>query len=1019
MRGPALEHRLVRRDRHVVEVVVHPHRVVAQLLGQHAPPAPPWPTWPAGRRCRPAPSSIPAGRTRRRSWRDPSSRHRSPPTVRAPSRGPGQPRSRSPRSHRERASRRVGVRGHAAVRSWAGAHAITSRRRPRRLGVLAMALLSPPRRPPPRAPAPTPATGAPPAPRHRRPTPVGTAPGGDRPPATIAWTSLRRDAAVRHPDRAPRLVPPRRHRSTSPSSAARPRGHRIGSLFVNPGGPGGSGIDSWSPTAFGPREGLNRRFDIVSWDPRGVGRSTAVTCGDSAGAVPGRSTRPRHGRRAAGARRRPPRPSPTTARPRGGRCSTTWAPSSRPRPRGHLRQALGDRAHLRGLLVRHLHRPAVRRALPRPGPGHGARRCRRPRARTSSSSWPARPPPSTAVLATVAGRLRRRTSSCPVADPAATYDRVRPRRSRPHRCGPSGYGSVGRRATLATAPSWPLRPEPGGPRAHRRWPSARAGDGTGLSELATSTTTPCPATAPTPRSPAPTSPHPQGSQAYAGHGRPARGPVTPLRRIGGQRDAPVRLWPAPTTGTRYQPSDPGAPPILVIGNTGDSATPYAQAEAVAGWLSDAVLVTYDGRGHTAGGRSSCVDDSSVATWSTSRSPPRARCARAPRFRPVPTRPPRIGIRRGAPSWVSSTRSVCPTGTPARSCPSAHQGKPMEFNLADVNEAVAAAVPDREAIAWGDRRITYAQLAERTRRLANHLLDEGFEVPGRARPSSLGHQSGPGPPGPLPAQRQRVPRGHARRLQGPGGAVQRQLPLRGRGAPLPAGRLRGPRRRLPLDVRPDPRRGPRRPAQPRHAAPGARRLGPRPAATARSGTRTPWPPPRPSHRRAPTACTRRPTTSTSSTPAAPPACPRACCGARPTSSWPPSAGATSPPATSGPTSRRWLENARNGGARLMPAPPFMHGAAHWIAFNALNGGNTVVIPRQPRAPRPGRRLRPSRPTSSVNILLIVGDAFGRPLADELDRHDYDLSSLLAARQRGRRPQRPAQAAAPRAAAQRSS
>ena len=29
---------------------------------------------------------------------------------------------------------------------------------------------------------------------------------------------------------------------------------------------------------------------------------------------------------------------------------------------------------------------------------------------------------------------------------------------------------------------------------------------------------------------------------------------------------------------------------------------------------------------------------------------------------------------------------------------------------------------------------------------------------------------------------------------------------------------------------------------------------------------------------------------------------------------------------------------------------------------------------------------------LNFLLIVGDAFGRPLLDQLDRHAYDLSSL---------------------------
>ena len=52
---------------------------------------------------------------------------------------------------------------------------------------------------------------------------------------------------------------------------------------------------------------------------------------------------------------------------------------------------------------------------------------------------------------------------------------------------------------------------------------------------------------------------------------------------------------------------------------------------------------------------------------------------------------------------------------------------MEFNLAVVNEAVSVAVPDREAIVWRDRRITYGELDERTRRLANHLLREGFAV----------------------------------------------------------------------------------------------------------------------------------------------------------------------------------------------------------------------------------------------------------------------------------------------------
>jgi len=62
-----------------------------------------------------------------------------------------------------------------------------------------------------------------------------------------------------------------RHRATGP-------GRRVGTLFFNPGGPGGPGTVQM-PQNYGlfPRE-VRERFDIVSWDPRGVGSSTAVDC---------------------------------------------------------------------------------------------------------------------------------------------------------------------------------------------------------------------------------------------------------------------------------------------------------------------------------------------------------------------------------------------------------------------------------------------------------------------------------------------------------------------------------------------------------------------------------------------------------------------------------------------------------------------------------------------------------------------------------------------------------------------
>src|SRR5690606_5178968 len=59
---------------------------------------------------------------------------------------------------------------------------------------------------------------------------------------------------------------------------------------------------------------------------------------------------------------------------------------------------------------------------------------------------------------------------------------------------------------------------------------------------------------------------------------------------------------------------------------------------------------------------------------------------------------------------------------------------------EVHEAVEAAVPERECIVWRDRRLTYAEVGERTRRLANHLLGAGLGA--HADRSALaGHESG--------------------------------------------------------------------------------------------------------------------------------------------------------------------------------------------------------------------------------------------------------------------------------------
>ncbi|MGV8910233.1 MAG: alpha/beta hydrolase [Propionicimonas sp.] len=72
------------------------------------------------------------------------------------------------------------------------------------------------------------------------------------------------------------------------------------------------------------------------------------------------------------------------------------------------------------------------------------------------------------------------------------------------------------------------------------------------------------------------------------------------------------LWPVrPSRQLEIKGAD--AKPLLVVGGTGDNATPYQQAVSMAMQLTSGVLVTYSGEGHGSyGGKSSCVDGIVVA-----------------------------------------------------------------------------------------------------------------------------------------------------------------------------------------------------------------------------------------------------------------------------------------------------------------------------------------------------------------------------------------------------------------------
>lgn len=69
-----------------------------------------------------------------------------------------------------------------------------------------------------------------------------------------------------------------------------------------------------------------------------------------------------------------------------------------------------------------------------------------------------------------------------------------------------------------------------------------------------------------------------------------------------------RDWPYPPQAPAEAIHAPGAAPILVIGTTRDPATPYSWAQALAGELDSGVLLTFDGDGHTAYNRgNACIN----------------------------------------------------------------------------------------------------------------------------------------------------------------------------------------------------------------------------------------------------------------------------------------------------------------------------------------------------------------------------------------------------------------------------
>ncbi|MFI6354128.1 alpha/beta hydrolase [Streptomyces sp. NPDC050743] len=80
-------------------------------------------------------------------------------------------------------------------------------------------------------------------------------------------------------------------------------------------------------------------------------------------------------------------------------------------------------------------------------------------------------------------------------------------------------------------------------------------------------------------------------------------------------------WPVKATGEPHRIEAKGAAPIVVVGTTRDPATPYHWAQSLAHQLSSGRLLTYVGDGHTAYGRGSTCIDTAINTYLLHGTPP--------------------------------------------------------------------------------------------------------------------------------------------------------------------------------------------------------------------------------------------------------------------------------------------------------------------------------------------------------------------------------------------------------------
>ena len=391
---------------------------------------------------------------------------------------------------------------------------------------------------------------------------------------------------------------------------------RIGSLVLNPGGPGASGIDTAVFLSFGPRLGglpteVTDRFDIVGFDPRGVGRSAPIKCISDAdqdatfAAPPDPESQAEFDAVVA----LNTRIGAECGRRYGDQLGTISTEQTA-RDMDAIRAAVGDAklsylgysyGTLLGATYAQLFPTRIRALVldgavdPKQGLVAGAetQAAGFERAFTNFAGWCSRTPAQCPIAPDARGAL---------TDALAKAE-VSPVRGDDGREATAGWVLLGVVASLYTQTSWaPLA---------KALQSLQAGDAEGIFDLA---------------------------DAYARRGPDGKytnlfdanlavncadaddiPTVAQVRRLQGEwrtkyplfgASLAIGLLPCVFWPTEHDPyptgAAQGAPPILVVGTTGDPATPYENTQRLATMLGTGEVLTWEGEGHTAYPNTPCI-----------------------------------------------------------------------------------------------------------------------------------------------------------------------------------------------------------------------------------------------------------------------------------------------------------------------------------------------------------------------------------------------------------------------------